>query len=334
MGDLGLGRLETLQLRTVWPNEPEDFTPWLAEHLELLGGVLNLNLREIGQEEAVGPFSVDILAEDPNVGRVVIENQLTLTDHKHLGQLLTYAAGQRASVLIWIAERFQDEHRAALELLEDWSPDGTLIFGVEVRVVKIGDSSPAPEFRPVVSPNAWMRESRRLASTAPDMARYREFWGPLRERLSDQGIPPHTRRGDASSQSFKSAPPTAGIVYFLNFAGDSEAEVQFYIDTDDITYNKRLFDELQLHQEQIEMAVDETLRWDRRDDNRASMIRARRQGSLNDPHDQLDEIRDWMVETLVNLKGAIDPLFLAHQGSLDAEEAEGVDAGSLGDDND
>lgn len=314
-----LGRLETLPLRSVWPNEANDFTPWLAKHLDLLGEALNLNLREVGQEAAVGPFSVDILAEARNVGRVVIENQLTLTNHQHLGQLLTYAAGQRASVLIWVAERFQDEHRAALELLEEWSPDGTLIFGVEVRVVRIGDSSLAAEFRPVVSPNAWMRESRRVASSGPDADRYRAFWRPLRERLSAQGIPPNTRRSDASMQSFKSARPIGGILYYLGFAGDSEAEVQFYIDTDDITYNKNLFDELHQHREQIEEAVNGILQWDRREDNRASMIRARRRGSLNDPDHQLNEIRDWMIKTLVNLRGAIDPLFLAHQDSLDVE---------------
>lgn len=314
-----LGQLESLPLRSVWPHESGDFTPWLAEHLGLLGSAQNLDLREVEQEAAVGPFSVDILAEAAGVGRVVIENQLTLTNHKHLGQLLTYAAGQRASVLIWVAEQFQDEHRAALELLDEWSPDGTLVFGVEVRVLKIGDSTPAPEFRPVVSPNAWLRGSRRVASSSPDAERYREFWSPLRAKLSEQGIPPNSRRDDTSIQSFKSSLPASGILYYLGFAGDSEAEVQFYIDTDDIIYNKELFDELHRQKDEVEMAVGSTLQWDRREENRASMIRARRPGSLNDPLDQLNEVREWMIETLVNLRGAVDPLFLAYQDKLNAE---------------
>ena len=332
MTDQAPGRLETVPLRNVWQDEAKDFTPWLARHLDLLGTALNLELTLLDEEAAVGPFSADIVAEAAGVGQVVIENQLTLTDHRHLGQLLTYAAGKRASVLIWVAQRFQDEHRAALELLDDWSPEGTLIFGVEVRVVRIGDSLPAPEFRPLVFPNEWIRESRRTSQASPDANRYREFWRPLRAQMTGEGIPPNTRRGDASSQSFRSAIGTNGILYYLTFKGDSQAEVQFSVDTDNITQNKDIFDELFQKREEIEQTVGTTLQWDRRDENRASIIRATHSGSLDDPPSRQDEIREWMIEVLMLLKGAIDPLLLAHQSSLDTEEAVGVEGGLGGDD--
>lgn len=319
-----IGRLEEVPLREVWPNEPRDFTPWLARHLDQLGEALHLNLVPVQEEGDVGSFRVDIVAREDN-GPAVIENWLEVSDHDHVGKLVTYAAGRDARTLILVAREFKDEHRAALDWLNQWTSEDIAVYGVEVRSVRIGDSLPAPVFTPVVVPNAWTRESRQVASMNSSATQYRTFWAPLREYMRDRGISLNTRRGDASMQSFKSVPPVSGILYYLSFAGDSEAEVQFYIDTDNSTYNKTLFDQLQGHKDDIEAAVGTTLQWDRREENRASMIRVRRPGSLNDPHDQLNETRDWMIETLVNLKGAIDPLFSTYQDSLKAKDSGGTE---------
>ena len=70
----------------------------------------------------MGSFSADILCRRLDGGSdeeswVVIENQYGRTNHDHLGKLLTYAAGLKARTVVWIAEEFRDEHRAALDLL-------------------------------------------------------------------------------------------------------------------------------------------------------------------------------------------------------------------------
>ena len=110
----GLGTIERVDIREIWPNEAADFTPWLAENLATLGKALGLDLEFQAQEAPVGGYSLDILARDVQSGRpVVIENQLGQTDHTHLGQLLTYAAGFDANVIVWIAKEFRDEHRQA-----------------------------------------------------------------------------------------------------------------------------------------------------------------------------------------------------------------------------
>ena len=313
-----LRRVEELPLRQVFDDETTDFTPWLAENLDLLGEILDLNLTLKETEGEVGSLYVDIVA-DSDQGLVVIENQLERSNHSHLGQLLSYGAGRKARFLVWVAPEFKDEHRAALEWLNEGMPDAIEFYAVEVRILQIDDSPAAPRFSLVVSPNQWIREYTGGASSSLDGQRYKQFWSPLRERLRDIGISPNTRKSDLSMQSFKTELAVSGILYYLGFAGDSEAEVQFYIDTDDITYNKRLFDELQQHREEIEAAVGTDLRWDRREGNRASMIRARRRGSLDDPPDQLNDVREWMIETLVQLRGAIDPLFLARHDSSEAE---------------
>src|SRR5215471_1493398 len=89
-----LGRLEQVDLRTIWATEATAFTPWLAqpENLAILGETLGIDLELEAQERAVGPFRADIRCKDIDTDRwVLIENQLERTDHIHLGQLLTYA---------------------------------------------------------------------------------------------------------------------------------------------------------------------------------------------------------------------------------------------------
>ena len=114
---LELGRLERVDLRDAWKNEATDFTPWLAEpgNLKLLGETLGLTLELQSLEVTVGPYRADIVCRADDNTLVVIENQLAKTDHSHLGQIITYAAGLDAVTLVWIASAFTEEHRAAVQ---------------------------------------------------------------------------------------------------------------------------------------------------------------------------------------------------------------------------
>src|SRR6476646_8369797 len=144
-----LGRLERVDLREVWPTEDGDFTPWLArpENIELLGDAIGLDLEVEAQEKEVGPFRADILCKDTATNAwVLIENQLERTDHSHLGQLLTYAAGLRAVTIVWIATRFTDEHRAAIDWLNEVTAEELNFFALEIEAWRIGNSAAAPKF--------------------------------------------------------------------------------------------------------------------------------------------------------------------------------------------
>ena len=113
-----LGRLEKVELRDIWITEDQDFTPWLAqeENLSVLADTIGVDLELEAQEKNVGPFRADILCRDTGTGDwVLIENQLERTDHTHMGQLMTYAAGLQAVTIVWVSSRFTDEHRAALD---------------------------------------------------------------------------------------------------------------------------------------------------------------------------------------------------------------------------
>ena len=158
MASIELSTIDNVEIREIWKSEPKDFTPWLAENISLLGDALNLKLESTSTETSVGSFKLDILARDADRDlHVAIENQLGNTDHTHLGQLLTYAAGHDAKVAIWIAGKFREEHREALDMLNRRTDDDSEFYGVVVELWKIGGSRPAPHFKVVSTPNNWGR---------------------------------------------------------------------------------------------------------------------------------------------------------------------------------
>ena len=196
--ETALGRLEKVDLRAVWQNEAGDFTPWLAgeENLRLLGDAIGLELELEGVERNVGPFRADLLCrdtgEDAEGHLVLIENQLERTDHVHLGQLLTYAAGLKAKTVVWVARRFTEEHRAALDWLNDITDPKFNFFGLEVELWRIGGSPVAPKFNVVCEPNDWTRTAggtvRRVGGETNDTQQfYLEYWTALREYMLEAG---------------------------------------------------------------------------------------------------------------------------------------------------
>ncbi len=183
-----LGRLQRVELRAAWKNESAHFTPWLAlpENIALLGDTIGTELEVQSQEQAVGPFRADILCRDTTDNSLVlIENQLERTDHGHFGQLLTYAAGLKAVTLVWIAARFTEEHRAALDWLNEITDESFHAFGLEIELWRIGDSPFAPKFNVVARPNESVRSARSGAVTTGPVAQARlEFWTGLAQDMA------------------------------------------------------------------------------------------------------------------------------------------------------
>lgn len=162
-----LGKLQKVEIRKVWAKEDSHFTPWLAqeENIALLSEELNIEIEILGQEEYVGPFRADILGKDIATDRyIIIENQFGKTDHSHLGQIITYASGLSATTIIWISEKFTEEHRSALDWLNNITDETVEFFGIEIEIYKIGESAPAPMFNIVSKPNNWSKTVKRKSS--------------------------------------------------------------------------------------------------------------------------------------------------------------------------
>ena len=135
-------------LRTVWSNEAQAFTPWLAEHLDVLGDALGITIELEERESSVGTFSLDILARDQDSGEaVVIENQIEQSDHEHLGKLITYASGKDAKYIVWIVKDAREEHRAAIEWLNKISDDTIGFFNPLFRRVILLENTNKPARR-------------------------------------------------------------------------------------------------------------------------------------------------------------------------------------------
>lgn len=173
-----LGKLEKVELRKAWALEDKNFTPWLAQetNIALLGETLGLDLEVERTEKPVGPFNADILCRDTlRDNWVLIENQLELTDHRHLGQIITYAAGLDAMTIVWVAAKFTDEHRAAIDWLNEITSERFTFFGLETELWRIGESQPAPKFNVVSAPNAWSKSVAHAARSG-DLSEKAKFF--------------------------------------------------------------------------------------------------------------------------------------------------------------
>ena len=185
-----LGKIQKLAIRDQWKNEEYDFTPWLAreENIQLLGDEINLDLEVEGIEIAIGSYKADIVARDGNNRTVIIENQLEKTDHKHLGQIITYASGVEAQIIIWVCSQVTDEHRQAIDWLNEITRTDIAFFACEIELWRIGDSPAAPKFNVVASPNDWAKvvkntvNSKDLSDTKKS---HLDFWNGFKVFMED-----------------------------------------------------------------------------------------------------------------------------------------------------
>ena len=185
-----LERLTRVPIREFWTNEASDFTPWLAneENIVLVSEAIRMDLEVEDQEKSVGRYWADILCKDAQTGHwVLIENQLEQTDHTHLGQLLTYAAGLNGGTVVWIAEGFTDEHRAALDWLNEITAETVNFFGLELELWRIGDSPMAAKLNVISQPNDW---TKTIADSVRNLSEREqlnlEYWTALHNLLKQR----------------------------------------------------------------------------------------------------------------------------------------------------
>jgi hypothetical protein len=305
-----LGKLQRVDPRSVWKHEAHDFTPWLAQHVEELGSVLGLDLEVIEREAGVGDFSADIVAKDLGRDRlVIIENQLEATDHSHLGQMITYAAGREAGVVVWVARDFREEHRQAVDWLNRGANGGTEYFGVVLELLRINDSPPAVNFKLVAAPNEWRRTSARATQrdgVSEKGQAYQQFFQRLIDELRDKHHFTNARAGQPQNwYTFTSG--VSGFTYSASFAAKGRVRCELYIDMKDADANERALEWLKGGRDEIEKQFGEPLSWEDLQEKRACRIACYRQGSIEDSDENIEECRRWAIDRLLRFKRVFGP---------------------------
>lgn len=306
-----LGRLARVDLRTAWKSEATSFTPWLAhsDNLSLLSETLGLGeegLEVQGQEQSVGPFRADILCRNTNDNALVlIENQLERTDHTHLGQLLTYAAGLKAVTLVWIAERFTEEHRAALNWLNEITDETFHFFGLEVELWKIGDSAPAPKFNIVAQPNDWSRiaqKSSQSTGTTPMGQLQVAYWAAFGEHLKQQHAPLKPPKPYPSNW-MNWGLGRAGIS-LMAFVNARHVAVGIGVNARE---HPTWFSQLAVHKDAIYAQTGIDLVWDEKPNQKFASLRARYELDMRD-ETNWPTAHTWLCDGLLALRNAFRPL--------------------------
>jgi len=296
-----LGKIRKIDLRDVWASESSDFTPWLAkeENIAMLGDAIGMDLEVESQEKSVGPFRADILAKDLATNHyVLIENQLELTNHNHLGQIMTYAAGLDAFSIVWIAKAFTEEHRAALDWLNRITDENINFFGIEVEVIQIGDSLPAPQFNVVAKPNDWTKSVKSSASSGElteTKVKQQEYWTEFRDYVLKIGSPFKVQKPAPQHWTIIAM----GRSYFQLSLTVNSVNHTICINLEISGENaKANYDTLkELCEEESKSRVAEDLEWLRLDEKKVSMVKLTKEFDFMDKSSREEQFA-WFVENV------------------------------------
>ena len=291
-----LGIMTKIEVRRQWPNEATDFTPWLAkeENLAELGKALGIEMEVERVEAAVGPYSADILAKNPEGQYIIIENQLEKTNHDHLGKAITYGSVLGATAIVWIATQFTEEHRRALGWLNDNTTEELSFYGVLVELWKIDDSRPAVQFNVICRP-AVIKPSE-AGTYDKDLTGAKklqlDFWTAFAEKLLEKGVVPSAQT-PRPQYWFNIALGKSGV-YISNIANTEAGRVgvRVYIDK---KVAKLGFKQLLAQKEEIEKELGEQLEWDPNPQSQEKSIALNRDTNLHNRNEWPDAI-EWLVD--------------------------------------
>ncbi len=290
------GELKILNMRDAWKHEAHDFTPWLKDNISELGKALGLDLEAKNAEEKIGRFYLDLLAQEKDGRIVAIENQFNSTDHSHLGQLLTYAAGSGAQILIWVTEYVQEEHQAAIEWLNRRTDTETEFYLVKVEVLQIDNSMKAYKFIPVVIANQWQKETHEIMTVkSPKDVACGKYFYCFMEDLSEKNplLKPYRNHKDSTRYRFFSLDVREWVL--VHEFDNDDAIVYLYFQGENKKTATMLRNELLKQKESLTSKI-EGLEWDGWS---YSCIGVSRDGSFMGTEKSVNNTREWAVDNMI-----------------------------------
>ena len=303
MGEIG--KLIEVDVRELWKHEQYDFSNWLAKesNIEYLNEILGLTLIEVEKEINVGPYRCDIVATDETSGlKVIIENQLESTNHDHLGKIITYASGLDAKVIVWIVKEAKEEHRAAIEWLNNYTSSEIDFFLIEIHAYKIGDSNPAPKFEVVEKPNDFVKRSKNKDDGELNASQTERliFWKQFNDRVALKGKPFNIRK-PTTDHWYDIAIGTSAAKIAVDLVNKENCIIlELYIHSD-----KDLYDSLYEKKNEIEGETGLTFEWNRLDSKKACRIKHFIYGLDFDNHSNYNQLMDEVIDKAIIMRKVI-----------------------------
>lgn len=298
-----IGRLKEANVRDLWKHEQYDFSEWLSkeENIEYLNDILGLTLVNVNKEVYVGPYRCDIVAKDESSEEtIIIENQLEGTNHDHLGKIITYASGLDAKTIVWIVTEAKEEHRSAIEWLNNNTNSEIKFFLIEIHAYTIGNSDPAPKFEVIEKPNDFVKQSK-FKSDNGDLSRAQSewvnFWEQFNQAVVERGKPFNLRKARASHWYDVSIGTTGAHISAALVNTDHVIVTELHINDD-----KDLFDNLYSQKDKIDAEFGEPLIWDRLDKKKASRIKYYINGLDFDNKENYPELIEKTIDTIINMR--------------------------------
>ncbi|HUN06176.1 MAG TPA: DUF4268 domain-containing protein [Aggregatilineales bacterium] len=310
MVDRNIGKIEVVPVRQAFRHEALDFTAWLEQNIEALSERLGVELTVLEREKKVGDFKVDLLCQDGDGNRVIIENQLEKTDHDHLGKVLTYLVNLDAHSAIWITTDPRSEHERVIDWLNENTSD-TTFYLVRVEAIRIGNSPYAPLFTVLAQPDSQLSE---IGATKKELSRKElkerhhrrlKFWTSLLEKTRGR-TQLHANKSPSTDHWLSTGIGLSGVNLNYLILRDGAA-VDLYIDVGDYDRNKALFDALEKDREAIENEFGDKLEWRRMEAKRSSRIVRTFQSGSSYQEDTWDTLQDEMIEAMIRLDKALRP---------------------------
>lgn len=303
MSTVKIGKLTEVDVRDLWKHEQYDFSNWLAkeENIKLLDNEIGLTLMDINKEVYIGSYRCDLVAKDETTGQIVIiENQLEATNHDHLGKIITYAAGLDAKTIIWIVKEAREEHKAAIEWLNNNSSEEIGFFLIELHAYKINDSLPAPMFKVVEKPNNFTKTSKQNYSDKELNRSQNErliFWEEFNTVIVGKGKPFSVRK-PTTDHWYDVAIATSEAHLAINLVNkENKIVLELYI-----LDNKNLFDHIYEDKEKIENTLQMSFSWERLDGKKASRIKHDVLGLDFSDHSNYPQLMDECIEKILKMR--------------------------------
>jgi len=300
----GIGKLTEVDVRELWKHEQYDFSKWLSkeDNIEYLNDILGLTLVNIDNEVYVGPYRCDLVAKDETSGiTVIVEYQLEGTNHDHLGKIITYASGLDAKVIVWIVKEAKEEHRSAIEWLNNNTVNDINFFLIEIHAYKIGDSDPAPKFEVVEKPNDFVKRGKTNSKDNSELNKSQAerlyFWEEFNKVVIQRGKPFSLRKA-STDHWYDVAIGSSEAHIAINLVNkDGNIVVELYINN-----NKELFDALFANKEEIEKKLGFALEWDRLDTKKAARIKYYISGLNFEKQSNYNDLMSKTIDTVVQLR--------------------------------